>query len=194
MGDRWWRWRQGDRETEREMTDRRMKDLAKILFHTELLKSRHDYYNLRTEWKKQMPYRCRYTDVRNSLLKRYKEFLSPKTVYLGLQITLLTLYLNLKVTSETFGRTVKKDFQVFCWPKYISIWAVAFIPENMASRELWNICYQNDQNRRPFYSISYNDVEMNHWPLFPTLGTVIFHQQRPASAALWYFNGSVILK
>lgn len=78
-----------------------------------------------------------------------------------------------------FVELLKKDFQVFCWPKYISIRAVAFIPENIASRELWNICYQNHQNGRPFSSISYNYIEMNCWPLFSTLNTLFFTNYFP---------------
>ena len=162
-----------------------MKDFAKTVFSHTDVKVKAWLFQSEVQIKEADD---RQTDLNAQILgvhylKVISSFLSPKRVYFGLQITLLTLYLNLKVTNEAFSRAVKKTFRCF-----VDLNTFPFeqlhLSLKTASRELWNICYQNHQNRRPFYPISHNYIEMNHRPLFYTLDTVIFHPRFPTNAAV----------
>lgn len=134
-------------------------DLIKTIFNTELLirSLMNSIWCPNQSWWR--------TDVDTQTLGLYlrdiSNFMSPKMVCFWLKIALLTFILNLKMTNETFCKTVGKDVQVFCWPIYISIWAVALVPENIVGREFWSICYQNHQREGLFYSMSYNYIEMH---------------------------------
>lgn len=116
-------------------------------------------------------------------LRYISNFLSSKMVYFFTKNTITYLYFNLKMTNEAFCKTVGKDVQVFCWPKYISTWAVAFVPENIVSREFWSICYQNHQKRRPFLF----HVLQLHWNALLIIHFyhqhIYFHQQFSKSIA-----------
>ena len=92
-----------------------MKDFAKTVFSHTDVKVKAWLFQSEVQIKEADD---RQTDLNAQILgvhylKVISSFLSPKRVYFGLQITLLTLYLNLKVTNEAFSRTVKKTFRCF---------------------------------------------------------------------------------
>lgn len=96
-----------DREMERGRT------LLRQFFHIQMLKVKAWLFQSEVPIKEADD---RQTDVNAQILgvhylKVISSFLPPKRVYFGLQVTLLTLYLHLKVTNEAFGRTVKMTFR-----------------------------------------------------------------------------------